>query len=187
MSVTTRTSARLARTGANDGLHRAGIALRGVVALALGAYALYKPGITTGLIFAFAVFAVIDGLVRIVVALRSTGGDRAWLLHALEGVVGIALGIAVFRVAHSLIALTWTVAEWAFAIGAITIVFAAVTWGRLKDAWIWLLGGILAIALGVALLWVTFGGLLAPGIALGIFALIYGVLSLVIAARSHQG
>ena len=31
MSVTTRTSARLARTGANDGLHRAGIALRGLV------------------------------------------------------------------------------------------------------------------------------------------------------------
>jgi len=41
------------------------------------------------------VFAIVDGLVRIVVALRSTGGDKAWLLHALEGVIGIGLGIAI--------------------------------------------------------------------------------------------
>lgn len=185
MSVTIRPRGAPAHTGANDGLHRFGIAVRGVAAIALGGFALAKPGIVDLLIAAFAAFAIVDGVVRIVVALRSSGGDRAWLLHALEGVIGIALGVVVFRVAHSLIALTWTVAEWAFAIGGLTIVFALVTWGRLKDAWLWLLGGILAIVLGGALLWVTFGGLLAPGLALGIFALIYGVLSLVIAARAH--
>ncbi|BDE04927.1 hypothetical protein WPS_02030 [Vulcanimicrobium alpinum] len=63
--------------------------------------------------------------------------------------------------------------------------FAAVTWRRLHDAWLWLAGGILALVLGCALLWVTFGGLLAPGIALGLFALIYGAISLVIAVRSR--
>ena len=186
MSVTIRPRGAPVRTGANDALHRAGIAIRGVAAIALGAFALFRPAIATTLVFAFAVFAIVDGLVRIVVALRSTGGDRAWLLHALEGIIGIGLGVAVFKFAHTMIALTWTVAEWAFAIGVLTIVFAAVTWGRLRDAWLWLLGGLLAIALGGALLWVTFGGLLAPGIALGAFALIYGAISLVIAARSHQ-
>ena len=174
------------RTGANDGLHRAGIAVRGAAALVLGAFALFRPAIATGLGFAFAAFAVVDGIVRIVVALRSAGDDRAWLLHALEGLIGIGLGFAVFRFAHSLIALTWTVAEWAFAIGVLTIVFSLATWRRLHDAWLWLAGGVLAIALGIALLWVTFGGLLAPGIALGAFALIYGVLSLAIAARSPR-
>jgi len=187
MSVTIRPRGAPAHTGANDGLHRAGIAVRGVVALALGGFALAKPGTATLLIAAFAAFAIVDGMVRIIVALRSSGGDRAWLLHALEGVIGIALGVIVFRVAHSLIALTWTVAEWAFAIGALTIVFASLTWGRLKDAGLWLLGGILAIVLGAALLWVTFGGLLAPGLALGIFALIYGALSLAIAVRTPRG
>ena len=66
-----------------------------------------------------------------------------------------------------------------------TIIFAAVTWGRLHDAWMWLLAGVLLIALGGTLLWFTAGGLLAPGIALGLFAVVYGVVSLAIALRAH--
>jgi uncharacterized membrane protein HdeD (DUF308 family) len=175
-------------TGANDALHRTGIAVRGIVAIVFGCLALYYRVYSTLLVGAFAVFALLDGIVRIVIALRSTGRDKAWLIHALEGVLGVALGIAAFRFAGSLISLTWTVAEWAFGIGALTIVFAAVTWGRLKDAWLWLLAGLLLIALGAALLWFTLGGLLAPGIALGLFALVYGIVSLAIAARSpHHG
>jgi uncharacterized membrane protein HdeD (DUF308 family) len=172
-------------TGANDGLHRAGIALRGVIALALGACALYFRVYSTLLVGAFVLFAIVDGVVRLVIALRSTGRDKAWLIHALEGLFGIALGIVAFNVAKSLISLTWTIAEWAFGIGVLTIVFAAVTWGRLRDAWMWLLTGVLLIALGAALLWFTIGGLLAPGIALGLFGIVYGAVSLLIAVRAH--
>ena len=85
-----------------------------------------------------------------------------------------------------MVVLTWTIAEWAFGIGVLTIVFALVTWGRLRDAWLWLLGGILLIALGAALLWFTWGGLLAPGIALGLFGIVYGLVSLAIAGRTHR-
>jgi uncharacterized membrane protein HdeD (DUF308 family) len=123
--------------------------------------------------------------VRLVVAVRSTGRDKAWLIHALEGLLGIGLGFVAFNVVRSLISLTWTIAEWAFGIGALTIVFAALTWGRLRDAWLWLVAGLLLIALGGALLWFTLGGLLAPGIALGLFGIVYGVVSLFIAARAH--
>ncbi|HEY4439878.1 MAG TPA: DUF308 domain-containing protein [Candidatus Elarobacter sp.] len=184
--MTIRPRGAPAYTGANDALHRAGIAIRAVAALVLGVFAVARPAYADALIAVFAAFAIVDGAIRIIVALRSTGNDKAWLVHALEGVVGIALGVVVFRVARSLITLTWTVAEWAFIIGVLTIVFAAVTWGRLKDAWLWLLGGILLIALGIALLWVTFGGLLAPGLALGVFALIYGAISLAIAVRAGR-
>jgi uncharacterized membrane protein HdeD (DUF308 family) len=181
----TATAPRPPRTGANDGLHRAGIALRGIVAILLGACALYFRVYSTLLVGVFVAFAIVDGIVRLVIALRSTGRDRAWLLHALEGLVGIALGVVAFTFARSLISLTWTIAEWAFGVGALTIVFAAVTWGRLHDAWMWLVSGVLLIALGAALLWFTVGGLLAPGIALGLFGIVYGVISLLIAARAH--
>ncbi|MEA2687435.1 MAG: hypothetical protein QOJ39_1200 [Candidatus Eremiobacteraeota bacterium] len=176
---------RVPATGANDGLHRAGIALRGVVAIALGGCALYFRVYSTLLVGLFVAFAIIDGIVRIVIALRSTGRDKAWLLHALEGLVGVALGVVAYTFARSLMSLTWTIAEWAFGIGVLTIAFAAVTWGRLHDAWMWLLSGILLIALGGALLWFTIGGLLAPGIALGLFGIIYGAVSLLIALRAH--
>jgi len=186
MAMTTGTTAQLAHTGANDGLHRAGIALRGVVAIALGACALYFRVYSTLLVGIFVAFAIVDGIIRLVIALRSTGRDKAWFIHALEGVVSIGLGVVAYTFAKSLISLTWTIAEWAFGVGILTIVFAAVTWGRLRDAWMWLLTGILLIALGGALLWFTIGGLLAPGIALGLFGILYGVVSLVIAARAHQ-
>ncbi len=65
--------------------------------------------------------------------------------------------------AKSLISLTWTIAEWAFGIGVLTIVFAAVTWGRLRDAWMWLLTGLLLIALGARAAVVHVGGLAGAG------------------------
>lgn len=176
----------LPATGANDTLHRAAITLRGIVAIALGVVAIWFRVYSTLLLGAFVAFAIVDGIVRLVVALRSTGRDKAWFIHALEGAFGIALGIAAFRIAHSFITLTWTIAEWAFGIGILTIVFAAVTWGRLRGAWLWLIAGILLIALGIALLWFTLGGLLAPGVALGLFGILYGIVSLLIAARSRH-
>ncbi len=182
----TASAARPPATGANDGLHHAAIALRGGVAVALGICAIAFRAYSTLLVGAFIAFAFVDGIVRLIIALRSTGRDRAWFIHALEGLAGVAVALVALNVAKTLVSLTWTVAEWAFAVGVLTIVFAAVTWGRLHDAFLWLLGGIVLIALGVALLWFTLGGLLAPGIALGGFAIVYGAVSIAIALRSHR-
>lgn len=171
--------------GAHDTLHRGAIALRAVVAIAFGLVALWFRTYSTLLVDGFVAFAIVDGIVRLVLALRSTGRDKAWLIHALEGLFGIALGIVALRVANSLRGLTWTISEWALGIGVLSTVFAVVTWRRLHDAWLWLLAGIVLIVLGIALPWLTFGGLLAPGIALGLFAILYGVFSLFIGLRAH--
>jgi uncharacterized membrane protein HdeD (DUF308 family) len=184
MAMTVQTT-RPPATGSNDALHRTGIAVRGGVAIALGCVALYYRSYSTLLVGAFIAFVFIDGIARLVIALRSTGRDRAWLIHALEGVVSIAFGVVAWNVAKSFITLTWTIAEWALGIGVLTIVFGAVTWGRLKDAWLWVLGGLILIVMGAGLLWFTFGGLLAPGIALGLFGIIYGLLSVLIGVRAH--
>jgi uncharacterized membrane protein HdeD (DUF308 family) len=168
---------------AHDGAHRAALAVRGVLAIALGAVALWHPGYATGLIVAFAVFAIVDGAIRLGSALRGTQTDRAWWVHALEGVVGIAFGVVAVRVVHGLIALTWTIAEWAGIIGILGVVLSVAAWGRLRDAWLWLLGAILTIVLAIGLLWETRAGLFTPGLALGAFALVYGIITLVIAVR----
>ena len=184
MAMTTG-SANLPAIGGHDALHRAAVAARGVIAIALGACALYYRVYSTVLVAVFAIFVILDGAVRLGVALRSTGRDRAWLIHGAEGIAGIALGIVTFNVAKDLISLTWTIAEWAFIVGVLSIAFATAVWGRLHDAWLWLLGGILLIVLAGAMLWFTLGGLLAPGVALGIFAIVYGLVTLMIAVRKH--
>lgn len=167
----------------HDALQRTAVAGRGVLAIALGILALTHPGAATLLIVAFAVFAIVDGALRIVFTLRAVGRDPAWSLHILEGIAGIVIGIVALRVVHGLVSLTWTVAEWAAIIGILSLTFAAVAWRRLHSAWMWGLAGIVALVFAGVLVWATFGGLQTTGYALGIFGLVYGLVSLMIAAR----
>lgn len=185
--MTTTTTPVPAHDATNhDGLHRALTAVRGVVAIVIGVLALYFRVYSTLLVGVFVVFAIVEGLVRLVIAIRSTGRDRAWLIHALEGILSIAFGVIAFKFTRNLVSFTWAVAEWAGGIGVLTIIFAIVMWRRLHDAWLWLLSGVLLIALGVAVPIVTTGGLLAPGVALGALAILYGVASLLIALRARR-
>ncbi|HYZ15891.1 MAG TPA: DUF308 domain-containing protein [Candidatus Acidoferrum sp.] len=169
-----------------DALHRAGIAVRGVFALALGVLALWKPGITTALVVAFAIFALVDGAIRIVLALRGIRDDPWWSVHFLGGVTGVVIGVVVLRIVHGLIALTWSLAEWTAIVGILSLIFAAIAWKRLHDAWLWAVGGVLLIAFAIILLVATVGGVRSTGYAVGIFGLIYGIISLVIAVRPHH-
>ncbi len=170
----------------HDALHRTGIAVRGIFALVLGVLALWKPGITTTLVVAFAIFAFADGAIRIVLALRGVRSDPLWSVHFLAGVAGIVVGVVVLRIVRGLIALTWSLAEWTAVVGFLSLVFAAIAWKRLHDAWLWALGGVLLIAFAIILLVATVGGVKATGYAVGIFGLLYGIVSLVIAARPQR-
>lgn len=167
----------------HDALQRTGVAVRGVLAIALGVLALSHPGIATLLIVAFAVFVIADGALRIVFTLRAVGRDPAWSLHILEGIVGIVIGVVALRIVHGLISLTWTIAEWAAIIGILSLAFAALAWRRLHNAWLWALGGLVALVFAGVLIVATFGGVQATGYALGIFGLLYGLVSLIIAVR----
>jgi uncharacterized membrane protein HdeD (DUF308 family) len=169
----------------HDALERTGIGVRGILAIALGVLALSHPGIATLLIVAFAVFVIVDGALRIVFAARAVGRDPAWSLHILEGIVGIIIGVVALRIVHGLISLTWTIAEWAAIIGILSLAFAAAAWRRLHAAWMWALAGIVALVFAVVLIWATFGGLQATGYALGVFGVVYGLVSLMIAARGR--
>jgi uncharacterized membrane protein HdeD (DUF308 family) len=167
----------------HDALERTGIALRGILAIALGILALSHPAVATFLLVAFSVFAIIDGLIRIVMALRGFSQDPARWLRFLEGAVGVIIGVVALRVVHSLITLTWTIAEWAALIGIFSLVFTAVAWRRLHAAWLWALGGIVLLVFAGVLIWATFGGLQTTGYAIGFFGIVYGVVSLFIAIR----
>ena len=169
----------------HDALQRTGVAIRGLLAIALGVLALSHPGLATLLIVAFAVFVIADGALRIVFAVRAVGRDPAWSLHILEGIVGIIIGVVALRIVHGLISLTWTIAEWAAIVGILSLAFSAAAWRRLHSAWMWALGGIVALVFAAVLIWSTFGGLQATGYALGIFGVVYGLVSLMIAARGR--
>lgn len=168
-----------------DPVHRTMVGVEGLVAVAFGVYALTHAGTASLLVVGFAAFAIVAGAIRAALALREIGRDRAWWLHVVMGLAAIAVGILAFKTAHGLLDLTWLVAKWSAIAGAVMLAFGAIALRSVHGAWLWALAGVVALVFAGWFLWITKGGLLTAGIALGLFALVFGIGALVTAVRGR--
>jgi hypothetical protein len=73
------------------------VALRGVLAIIFGMIAFLMPAVTMlSLVLVFGVYAVVDGVLAIVSAVRSARRHERWGFLVLEGIVDIAAGVVSF-------------------------------------------------------------------------------------------
>ena len=97
------------------------IALRGVAAIVFGVLALVWPGLTLlSLVFLFAAYALVDGVVSIVTGIRRGGEGRSpdWW-RVVRGIVGVAVAVtAVVMPGITALALLYLIAAWAIVGGA---------------------------------------------------------------------
>jgi hypothetical protein len=102
------------------------IALRALAAILLGIIAIFMPGPTlAAIVIVFGIYAIIDGILAIVAAVRGFRRKERWWPMLLEGLVGIAAGaIAIFWPGIGALALTYLVAAWALVTGAFEIAAA---------------------------------------------------------------
>jgi uncharacterized membrane protein HdeD (DUF308 family) len=165
------------------------LTVRGVVAVALGVLAIGWPSITLGLvILLFVVYAFVAAAADVVTAFHVDGlGPTAGYLAvgALSALAGFA---ALLWPGATAILLSWVVAFWALATGIGEIVLAArpgITPGRRA---MWVVGGLVSVALGLALALHPGVGPLALGIVFGLFSIVYGitVLTRVVKARGSR-
>jgi uncharacterized membrane protein HdeD (DUF308 family) len=96
------------------------LAIRGAAALVFGILAFVTPGITLAvLVLYFGAYAVIDGIVNIVMALRKRERERPWWQLLIEGVVSVAAGVVAFVwPGISALTLVYLIAAWAIVTGA---------------------------------------------------------------------
>jgi uncharacterized membrane protein HdeD (DUF308 family) len=157
--------------------------LRGVFAIILGLIALIFPGIALlALIFVFGAYALIDGILAVVVAITERRYLPRWGWLVVEGVAGIILGIVAFVwPGETALILLYIVAIWAVITGVMELA-AAFTVGN------WLLGlaGALSIVFGIILFVHPGAGLLSLLWLLGIYAIIFGVVLIVHAFQLHS-
>ena len=74
------------------------IVLSGAASVVFGAVALFWPKLTlVTLVFLFAVFVLVAGLVELFSALKNIKGNRLWWLSLLLAVVNIAIGVYLVR------------------------------------------------------------------------------------------
>jgi len=160
-------------------------AVRGVVALALGAAIFAWPRISVGiLIVLFGAYALDEAIFAFVGAVRASRRDeRAWPLM-LEGVLGLAVGVSAF-LAPAAVArvLFMVIAGWAIFTGVVEVGAARRLRRVIKNEWWLALSGLVRIGFGVLLFARRGTGTYALAWLSGAYAFAYGFLTIGLSLR----
>lgn len=154
---------------------------RGIVAILFGIVALVWPSWTIlVLIYAFGAYALIDGVMAVVNSIQDRSVSSNWWLLLIHGIVGIIIGLLVFFwPGLTAIVLFTLIGIWAIVIGIFELLAAFMLPGGIGLGWSSVLGGILAIILGLIFIRHPVASMLSLVWVLGIFAIAYGLVQLV--------
>jgi uncharacterized membrane protein HdeD (DUF308 family) len=156
--------------------------LRGIAAVLFGFLAFVWPGLTlVALVFLFGAYALVDGITALFVG----GRARAWWM-VFAGVLGIIAGVLTFIFPG--ITAVWLlilIASWAIVRGLFEIVAAIKLRKELMNEWMLILGGVSSIIFGVLLILNPVAGALAMVWLIGAYALVFGIMMIVLAVRLH--
>jgi len=166
--------------------------VRGILSIVLGAVLFVLPiSAVFTLVLLFGGFALADGILAIVQALRFAHPDRgSWWYLVLQGIAGIAIGLLTFfypgitaRTLGLLIA-AWAVVTGIFEIGA-----AIRLRKDIPNELILIVAGVASILLGVLLFFFPFGALLAIVYLVAGYSIVWGIalISLAFRLRSEGG
>ncbi len=161
------------------------LVIRGIVAMLFGLVTFAWPGITLGaLVLLFGAYALIDGVMSIVGAWRASRAHERWGALVLEGVVGIvASAVTVLWPAITALALVLVIASWAIVTGALEIAAAIRLRKHITGEWLLALSGIASILFGVFAVVLPLAGALVIALAVGVYAIIFGVLLIALGFR----
>jgi len=161
------------------------VLLRGLAGIIFGIITFISPGISlAALVLVFGAYALIDGLLAIISAIRWRGEVDRWWVILLEGLAGVAAGIVTFIwPGISALALLYVIAAWALVTGVLEIAAAIRLRKIITGEWLLALIGIVSVALGVLLALFPDAGALALVISIGAYAMVTGVLLVVFAFR----
>jgi uncharacterized membrane protein HdeD (DUF308 family) len=164
------------------------LVLRGVMAILFGLAAFLMPGIAwISLILLFGVYAVVDGVFAMLSGFISSKYSPRWWVFLLEGIVSVAAGvIALLRPDLAGTVLILLIAAWAVVTGILEIAAAIRLRREITNEWMLGFGGFVSIVLGVVLFLQPAAGGLIITLMIGAYALIFGVLLVVLGFRLRK-
>lgn len=155
-------------------------ALRGVVAILFGLAVFAFPGATMlSLVLLFAIYAFVEGVLAIVSAVRAAREGERWGLLVFEGIVSIIASIAVVAMPGlTVLMFVILVAAWAIITGGLMFA-AALKVDTGHGRWWLVLGSIVAILYGIALVVAPMAGALVLTWWIGAYAILFGIALLI--------
>lgn len=156
------------------------VALRGVAAILFGILALALPGITlVALVLLFGSYAIIEGILTIVAAVRARGGRGPWWLLLIEGLVSVAAGIATFALPGlTALVLVYIIGAWAIITGVLEVASAVRLRKEIRNEWWLILSGVVSIVFGALIMFAPGAGALALVLWIGAYSIVFGALLL---------
>ena len=162
-------------------------AIRGVIAILIGAFAIFAPAATLiALVMIFAAYALVDGVFAIVLAIRGARKHERWGWLLVNGIISIAAAaIAVLFPGLTAFAFAILFAVWAIFSGSASLV-AGIQLGKEHGRWWLILGGLIAIFFGIWAVFVPPLAMLALSYMVGFQAFLAGFTLLALAYRLRE-
>ena len=161
------------------------LALRGLVALLFGLVVLFWPGLVFAVLaLLFGIYAVVDGAITFVPALRSPDRGAQRSLPLAEGAVGVFAGlVALLLSGMTANGLVLVIVGWALATGMLKILTAIVLRAEVANGWLLSGSGALSVLFGILL--AVLAGSDVPFLIplIGAFAVVVGLALIVFAFR----
>jgi uncharacterized membrane protein HdeD (DUF308 family) len=161
------------------------LALRGLLAVLFGITAFVMPGLTlAALVLLYGAYVLVDGVFAVVASLAGRTFGTPWWAMLIRGLLGIAIGIVTFVwPGITELALLYIIAAWAVVTGGFEIAAAIRLRKEIRGEWLLVLSGAISVLFGLALMVYPAAGALAIVWLLGSYAIIFGVLLLVLGLR----
>ncbi len=159
--------------------------LRGLLAILFGFVSFAAPGLSVAaLVLLFGGFCLADGLMAAWTALSNNRQkENGWLL-IIGGLLGIGVGLlTIFQPALTGLALLFYIAVWAIATGVVQVLTAIRLRQEIENEWMLVLAGLCSVAFGALLMARPGAGALAVLWLIGSYAIVFGVLLVVLALR----
>jgi uncharacterized membrane protein HdeD (DUF308 family) len=150
--------------------------VRGLIALAVGIFAIADPGATLGaLILLLGAFFIVDGAFAVVKSLRAMRAHGSWWLLLVSGIVSIAAGIGVFAwPGLSALTLAYLIGFWAIVTGIFEVVLAIQLRQAIAGEWLYVIFGLISIVFGVYVVLVPGLGLTYLTLMIAIYGFVAG-------------
>jgi uncharacterized membrane protein HdeD (DUF308 family) len=156
-----------------------------VIAIVLGLIAFLWPGITVGaLVLLFGAYALLDGVMSIIGAVRASRSHERWGVLVFEGLTGVAAAaVTVLIPAVTALVLIYVIAVWALVTGVFEITAAVRLRQHSAGEWLLALGGIASIIFGILVMVFPLAGALVIALWIGAYAIVFGVVLISLGIR----
>ena len=155
--------------------------LRGILLIIIGLLAFVSPLVWVTFV---GIYMLIDGMTMLMSGFSDQpAGQSRWPLVIL-GVLGLLAGLIIlWNPALGGLTLTYVIAAWAIVGGILTIISAIRLREEIDNEWWLIISGVLAVIFGFLVFSNVLAGILTIAWVFGIFAVVVGILSIVLAFR----